>query len=36
LLPQYRNIALIAKQAVTFQEISNGRLEFRTGPGPTL
>jgi alkanesulfonate monooxygenase SsuD/methylene tetrahydromethanopterin reductase-like flavin-dependent oxidoreductase (luciferase family) len=36
LLPRYRNIALLAKQAVTFQEISNGRLEFRTGPGATL
>jgi alkanesulfonate monooxygenase SsuD/methylene tetrahydromethanopterin reductase-like flavin-dependent oxidoreductase (luciferase family) len=33
LLPQYRNIALLAKQAVTLQEISNGRLEFRTGVG---
>ena len=36
LFPQYRNIALLAKQAVTFQEISNGRLEFRTGAGATL
>jgi alkanesulfonate monooxygenase SsuD/methylene tetrahydromethanopterin reductase-like flavin-dependent oxidoreductase (luciferase family) len=35
LYPQYRNIALLAKQAVTFQEISNGRLEFRTGAGAT-
>jgi alkanesulfonate monooxygenase SsuD/methylene tetrahydromethanopterin reductase-like flavin-dependent oxidoreductase (luciferase family) len=33
LYPQYRSIALLAKQAVTFQEISNGRLEFRTGAG---
>jgi alkanesulfonate monooxygenase SsuD/methylene tetrahydromethanopterin reductase-like flavin-dependent oxidoreductase (luciferase family) len=36
LFPQYRNIALLAKQAITFQEISNGRLEFRTGAGATL
>jgi alkanesulfonate monooxygenase SsuD/methylene tetrahydromethanopterin reductase-like flavin-dependent oxidoreductase (luciferase family) len=33
LLPQYRSIALLAKQAVTLQEISEGRLEFRTGIG---
>ena len=36
LLPEYRSIALIAKQAITFQEISDGRLEFRTGAGTTL
>src|SRR5919205_1901581 len=36
LFPQYRNIALLAKQAVTFQEMSDGRLEFRTGAGATL
>ena len=36
LFPQYRNIALLAKQAVTFQEMSKGRLEFRTGAGATL
>jgi alkanesulfonate monooxygenase SsuD/methylene tetrahydromethanopterin reductase-like flavin-dependent oxidoreductase (luciferase family) len=36
LLPQYRNISLLAKQALTMQEISNGRLEFRTGAGATL
>ena len=36
LFPQYRNIVLLAKQAVTLQEISNGRLEFRTGAGATL
>ena len=35
LYPQYRSIALLAKQAVTFQEISDGRLEFRTGAGAT-
>jgi alkanesulfonate monooxygenase SsuD/methylene tetrahydromethanopterin reductase-like flavin-dependent oxidoreductase (luciferase family) len=35
LYPQYRSIALLAKQAATFQEISNGRLEFRTGAGAT-
>jgi alkanesulfonate monooxygenase SsuD/methylene tetrahydromethanopterin reductase-like flavin-dependent oxidoreductase (luciferase family) len=31
LFPEYRNIFLLAKQAITLQEISNGRLEFRTG-----
>jgi alkanesulfonate monooxygenase SsuD/methylene tetrahydromethanopterin reductase-like flavin-dependent oxidoreductase (luciferase family) len=36
LLPQYRNIFLLAKQAMTVQQISNGRLEFRTGAGATL
>ena len=36
LLPQYRNIFLLAKQAMTLQQISNGRLEFRTGAGATL
>lgn len=35
LYPQYRSIALLAKQAITFQEISDGRLEFRTGAGAT-
>jgi alkanesulfonate monooxygenase SsuD/methylene tetrahydromethanopterin reductase-like flavin-dependent oxidoreductase (luciferase family) len=35
-LPQYRNISLLAKQAMTIQEISNGRLEFRTGAGAKL
>lgn len=36
ILPQYRNISLLAKQALTVQEISNGRLEFRTGSGAAL
>jgi alkanesulfonate monooxygenase SsuD/methylene tetrahydromethanopterin reductase-like flavin-dependent oxidoreductase (luciferase family) len=36
LFPQYRNISLLAKQALTMHEISNGRLEFRTGAGATL
>jgi alkanesulfonate monooxygenase SsuD/methylene tetrahydromethanopterin reductase-like flavin-dependent oxidoreductase (luciferase family) len=36
LFPRYRNIFLLAKQAMTLQEISNGRLEFRTGTGATL
>src|ERR671932_1969827 len=36
LLPEYRNIFLLAKQAMTLQQISNGRLEFRTGAGATL
>jgi alkanesulfonate monooxygenase SsuD/methylene tetrahydromethanopterin reductase-like flavin-dependent oxidoreductase (luciferase family) len=34
--PQYRSVPLLAKQATTFQEISNGRLEFRIGAGATL
>ena len=33
LIPHYRNISLLAKQSATLQEISNGRLEFRTGAG---
>lgn len=36
LFPQYRNISLLAKQALTMQDISNRRLEFRTGAGATL
>ena len=36
LFPQYRNISLLAKQALTMQEISDKRLEFRTGAGATL
>src|SRR5215831_10019598 len=35
LIPLYRNIALLAKQSRKLQEISNGRLEFRTGAGAT-
>ncbi len=31
--PAYRSLALIAKQSITFHDISNGRLEFRTGAG---
>jgi len=31
--PNYRSLALIAKQSITFHDISNGRLEFRTGAG---
>lgn len=36
LFPQYRHISLLAKQALTFQNISKGRLEFRTGAGAIL
>jgi alkanesulfonate monooxygenase SsuD/methylene tetrahydromethanopterin reductase-like flavin-dependent oxidoreductase (luciferase family) len=31
--PNYRSLALVAKQSITFQDISKGRLEFRTGAG---
>lgn len=31
--PEYRSLALLAKQSITFQDISAGRLEFRTGAG---
>lgn len=31
--PNYRSLALLAKQSITFQDISEGRLEFRTGAG---
>lgn len=31
--PSYRSLALLAKQSITFQDISSGRLEFRTGAG---
>jgi alkanesulfonate monooxygenase SsuD/methylene tetrahydromethanopterin reductase-like flavin-dependent oxidoreductase (luciferase family) len=33
--PKYRSVALLAKQSITFQDISDGRLEFRTGAGAT-
>lgn len=36
LFPHYRNISLLAKQALTLQQISCGRLEFRTGAGATI
>src|ERR671932_789195 len=36
MLPPYRNIFLSATQAMTVQQISNGRLEFRTGAGAAL
>lgn len=36
ILPKYRNISLLAKQALTLQTISNGRLNFRTGAGVIL
>ena len=36
LFPAYRNIVLLAKQALTIQDISDQRLEFRTGVGATL
>ena len=36
LFPEYRNITLLAKQAMTFQNLTKGRLEFRTGAGATL
>jgi alkanesulfonate monooxygenase SsuD/methylene tetrahydromethanopterin reductase-like flavin-dependent oxidoreductase (luciferase family) len=36
LFPDYRSIALLDKQAMTFQTLSKGRLEFRTGAGATL
>lgn len=36
LFPAYRNISLLAKQALTMQDVSNKRLEFRAGAGATL
>ena len=36
LFPEYRSIALLAKQSITFQTLSNGRLQFRTGAGATF
>ncbi|HEY7110858.1 MAG TPA: LLM class flavin-dependent oxidoreductase [Nitrososphaeraceae archaeon] len=36
LFPQYRSVALLAKQAVTFHDLSGGRFDFRTGAGATL
>jgi alkanesulfonate monooxygenase SsuD/methylene tetrahydromethanopterin reductase-like flavin-dependent oxidoreductase (luciferase family) len=36
LFPQYRSIALLAKQAITLQDICEGRLDFRTGAGAIL
>ena len=36
ILPEYRSLALLVKQSITFQDLSNGRLEFRTGAGASL
>lgn len=36
ILPNYRSIPLLAKQSISFQDISDGRLELRTGSGSTL
>ncbi|MDN5845670.1 MAG: LLM class flavin-dependent oxidoreductase [Candidatus Nitrosocosmicus sp.] len=36
ILPEYRSMALLVKQSITFQDISKGRLEFRTGAGASL
>jgi len=36
ILPDYRSLALLVKQSITFQDISNGRLELRTGAGASL
>jgi len=36
MLPDYRSLALLVKQSITFQDISRGRLEFRTGPGASI
>ncbi len=36
ILPDYRILALLVKQSITFQNVSKGRLEFRTGAGASL
>lgn len=36
IIPAYRSIALLSKMAVTLQDISHGRFDFRTGGGATL
>jgi alkanesulfonate monooxygenase SsuD/methylene tetrahydromethanopterin reductase-like flavin-dependent oxidoreductase (luciferase family) len=36
IFPDYRSLALLVKQSITFQDISKGRLEFRTGAGASL
>lgn len=36
ILPDYRSLALLVKQSITFQDISKGRLEFGTGAGASL
>jgi alkanesulfonate monooxygenase SsuD/methylene tetrahydromethanopterin reductase-like flavin-dependent oxidoreductase (luciferase family) len=36
ILPDYRSLALLVKQSITFQDVSKGRLEFRTGAGASL
>lgn len=33
IIPEYRSIPLLAKQCISFQDISGGRLELRTGSG---
>ncbi len=33
IVPQYRSLALLGKQAATVANVSNGRLDFRTGAG---
>lgn len=35
-LPEYRSLPLLAKQCISFHDISDGRLEFRTGSGAPL
>ncbi len=36
IIPEYRSLPLLAKQCITFQDVSDGRLELRTGAGATL